>query len=216
MTHDDLVFEALAYRRNVGTSLSDLRKYLQFRELTSHTAEDDLEALRRFEDAGKLVEVSEKWFLTPDGYKQAKGRALKPEWQWEDAWTLLALLYSSREKDLCKLEHIIAAADHINHAIPMLEELHGALNRLASGRLIRTRRGGFVVTERALELLSKVNASVRRRVLDQLDGLRRIMDCPCCGVNLKSVRWRISLDEDMLVQAEEAYREWSAETLKRH
>lgn len=203
--HDDLVFEVLLYYRNLGVSLNDLREHLQYRQLVPQTEEDYLSALGRLESVGKIIGVGEKWFLTPDSHKQAKGKALGPEWQWEDSWILLALLLSSRERQLCNLEHIIAAADYINHALPSLNELHGALNRLASGRLIGSRRGGYIVTDRARELLSKVDASGTTVLWGQLERLRRLMDCPCCGVTLKSVRWRISLDEDTLVKAEQEY-----------
>lgn len=135
--HDDLIFEALVYHRNVGASLSELHEHLEWRQSAPQTKEDYLSALGRLEAAGRIFEVDEKWFLTPDGYKQAKGKALEPEWQWEDSWILLALLISSNERKLCKLEDIIHAADYINRALPSLGELHGALNRLSAGRLLR-------------------------------------------------------------------------------
>ena len=205
--HDNLIFEALVYRRNVGASLSDVRAYLKYRAPTPHTEEDDLSALRRLEAAGRIFEVDEKWFLTPDSYRQAKGNALEPEWQWEDSWILLALLLCSRGRKLCELEDIIFLADYIHRVIPSLGELHGALNRLSAGRLLRTRRGRFSATERAFALLEKVDASGSNRLWSMRDRLRRIMDCPCCGVNLKSVRWRINLDKEMHATAVQANKE---------
>ena len=205
--HDGLVFEVLVYHRNLGISLVDLHKRIQNCQLAPDTEADCLSALQRLEAAGRALGVGEKWFLTPDSYKQAKGKALEPEWQWEDSWILLALLLSSRERQLCKLEHIIHAADYINHALPSLNELHGALNRLASGQLIRARRGGYIATDRAIELLAKVDASGTGVLWGRLERLRRLMGCPCCGVTLKSVRWCISLDEETLAKAVQAYKE---------
>ena len=193
MTHDGLVREALAYRRNVGATLAEIRAYVQFREQPGRTQTQDRAVLRRLEDDGHLVCVGNKWFFTSTGYKLAKGPALDAEWQSSDAWILLAALYNHDSTEF-QLHQIVAAADFINHAIPTLEEMHGAINRLLAGHLIKTRRGLFSVTDRALTLFSKIETSCKNQVLDQLDGLRRIMDCPCCGVKLRSVRWRFVLD----------------------
>lgn len=194
MTHDEFVLKALTYRRNVGASLSDIRAYVQFREEKKHTQKQDRAVLRRLENDGHLVSVGKKWFFTSSGYNLAKGSALAAEWQSGDAWILLAALYN-RESSEIRLEHIVAAADFINHAIPTVEEMHGAINRLLAGRLIKTKGGMFSVTEKALELFTKIETSCKNFVLDQLEGLRRIMDCPCCGVKLKTIRWRFMLDD---------------------
>jgi hypothetical protein len=103
------------------------------------------------------------------------------------------------------LHQIVAAADLINHAIPTLEEMHGAINHLLAGRLIKARRGLFSVTDKALALFSKIETSCKNQVLDQLDGLRRVMDCPCCGAKPKSVRWRFVLDDATYKDVVESY-----------
>jgi len=199
-----LILEALAYRRHVGASLGEIRSYVGIREETKHPPRDDLAVLRRLEETGNLVKVGKKWFLSPRGYKEARGASLEARWRGEDAWILLALLYN-REKAGSQLADIIATADHVDHAIPSREEMHGALNRLLAGRLIELKRDRFTVTEKAVELFSKVEASGKKSVQDQLDGLARIMDCPCCGVKLKGVRWRLDLDEPTFKLAVEAY-----------
>jgi hypothetical protein len=204
MTLEQLILEALAYRRHVGASLGDIRSYVGIREDTRHAASDDLAVLRRLEEAGSLVKVGKNWFLTPKGYKGASGSALEARWRGEDAWILLALIYN-REKAGSRLADIIGTADAINHAIPSREELHGALNRLLAGRLIESKRDRFTITDRAVELFSKVEASCKESMQDQLDGLARIMDCPCCGVKLKGVRWQIDLDEPTFKGAVEPY-----------
>ncbi|MCU0977908.1 MAG: hypothetical protein MUF25_01940 [Pirellulaceae bacterium] len=204
MNHDELVFEALCYRRHTGATLADIRGYLQFREEGKHTQQDDRQVLSQLETAGTLVRVGKKWFFTRDGYKRAKGRALEPEWQPEDPWILLAALYN-RDEDAIPLRKIVAAADAINHAIPTLEETHGALNRLAAGRLLKAKRETFSVTPKAVELFEKVQSSCGRAMLDHLDGLRSILDCPCCGVRLKKVHWNIVLGSATINAAVEAY-----------
>ena len=205
MTHDELVFEALSYRRNLGALLSDIRAYAQIREEKKHTIKDDRAVLRRLEDAGKVFRLGARWFLTREGYQAAKGNALRAEWEAADSWILLAIL-NSGGPDAGKLEHIIAAADFINHAIPTLEEMHGALNRLAAGGLIRARAGGYWPTDKARALLARVEAAVPKFVPDIHDGLSQILNCPCCGVQLRAVRWRIQLDRATL---DDAYAKYS-------
>ena len=204
MTLDRLILEALAYRRHLGASLGDIRAYVGIREEGKHPLRDHVAVLRRLEEAGTLVKVGRKWFLTPRGQKEARGTALAATWYWEDAWILLALLYNRAQKG-SRLTDILATADFINHAIPTREELHGALNRLLAGGLIEVDKHRFTVTDRARELFSKVEASSKKVVPDQLDALRRLMDCPCCGVKLKEVRWRIDLDQPTFAAAADAY-----------
>jgi hypothetical protein len=160
--------------------------------------------LHRLKDDGQLINVGKKWFFTTKGHALAKGSALNAAWQCEDSWILLAAPCPCEAAEL-KLQHIVAAADFINHAIPTLEEIHGAISRLLAGRLIKAKRDAFCVTDKALELFAKVQASCKKRFHDQLDGLRRIMDCPCCGVKLKSVHWRFVLDAATYKEAVEAY-----------
>jgi hypothetical protein len=40
----------------------------------------------------------------------------------------------------------------------------------------------------------------------QLDRLRRLLDCPCCGVALEAVRWRYALDAKTYAEAVGSYR----------
>ncbi|MES2789702.1 MAG: hypothetical protein V4719_08780 [Planctomycetota bacterium] len=193
MTLDELIIEALGYLRNVGCSLGDIRLYVQIREDERHTPAEDRAVLRRLEEDGHAVAVGKKWFLTASGDKLIRGPALKAEWQEADFWILLAEIYN-RQSRAIYLSQIIAAADYINHAIPTLEEIHGAINRLQSARLIKTKHDVFYVTDKALELMAQVESSCKANLLAQLVGLARILECPCCGVRLKTVRWRYTLD----------------------
>jgi hypothetical protein len=83
--------------------------------------------------------------------------------------------------------------------------MHGALNRLAAGRLLKAKRETFSVTPKAVELFEKVQSSCGRAMLDHLDGLRSILNCPCCGVRLRKVPWNIALDSAKVSAAVEAY-----------
>ncbi|HEV2295222.1 MAG TPA: hypothetical protein VGR35_15325 [Tepidisphaeraceae bacterium] len=204
MTHEKLVAEALKYRRNVGAALDDIRTYVMIGETKKHTAKDDLAVLRRLENSGKIIRVGKRWFVPAETAAKATGPALEPEWESADSWVLLAILFG-KEAQGSKLHEIIAAADGINRTILMVEELHGALNRLAAGGLITVRDGLFRPTRKARALVAKVEGCWKKSTLALLDGLRRIMDCPCCGIKLKSVQWRIRVDEPMLEAAYEKY-----------
>lgn len=201
MAHKDNVMAALAYRRNVGATLGDIRAYVSSREEPKYSRKDDRKALQLLEMQGIVVNVGEAWFLTSRGYSHAKGPALRAEWHFSDAWILAAILYA-RELQDCRLPHIIAAADFINHGLPSLTEMHGALNRLLSGRLIKVRKGvAFAPTDLALALLTKADASSKRRVMQVVYALHKLLNCPCCGVSLKAVRWRFNLDQATMEQA---------------
>lgn len=203
MRHDDLVFEALAYRRNVGADTKTIRSWVKFKEKKKSSKTDDLTALKRLEKAGKTVQVGDKWFLTPEGLKLAKGNAMRPEWLPEDPWILMSLFLC--KTDGADLENIIGAADYIDRSIPSLEQLHGALNRLMSGGLVKRRKGLYRVSEKAEAIFEKVKATCRRGVRSREKGLARILECPFCGVELKKVRWKIVISEAEKKQAYDRY-----------
>ncbi len=205
MTNEQAVFEVLAYRRNVGTKLGEASNNVAYRTKQKQAKKRALEILRKLESDGELTSVGERWFLTPAGYRRAKGSQLPAAWLDADAWILLAALYACG-REAKDLDAVIATADWINHAIPTHQELHGAINRLLAGRLLKTKRNKLLVTERATDLFEKVEASGRRAVLRQLDRLRRLIDCPCCGVPLKVVRWRYALDAQIYREAVASYR----------
>ena len=195
MTHDDLVFEAITYRRHVGADFSSIRAYVSFRETKRHTEEDDLKSLIRLERAGKIRRAGKLWLLTKEASRTARGSAIKPEYQLEDAWILLALFHSNPGKG-SSLDSLIGTADYINHAIPMYEELFGALNRLQAAGLIKQVKEQFIATLQAVKLYRKLKRNSKRQVLEQLSNLDRILDCPSCGTKLRAVRWRIKLTEE--------------------
>lgn len=214
MTRKDLILEAFAYRRHTGATLRDIRTYAQFRQERSYTLKEDRAVLTALVNTDIIYTVGKKCFFTPAGYKIAKGRALRPKWEDSDAWIFQSLLCYSKNSVL-QLPEIIAAADFINHAIPMAEEMHGSINRLLAGGLIRMKRKGFIVTERGFGLLSKVKKYSKRTVLDHLEGLGHILKCPCCGFRLKAIRWRFRMDDAEYSRAVAAYHEMWRAQLKR-
>lgn len=203
MTLQEAVLETLAYRRNVGATLAQVCSNVAYRT-KDRSKKRPLKILEGMEADGQLVRVGDKWFLTASGYKRAKGSALRADWQDADAWLLLSALLTCRTRDGSLLE-LVGTADYIDHAVPTHEELHGAINRLLSARLLTTRRRKLRVTPRAEQLMQKVEASCKRAVRRRLNGLRRLMDCPCCGVELKTVRWRYELDAEEYSELLKAY-----------
>jgi hypothetical protein len=205
MKKNDPVFVALTHYRNVGADPDTLRSDVKFRQRRPCTIKEVQAALKRLGREGKVVQVGEKWFLTPQGLKLAKGPATPPAWLPEDSSILMALFTCRGNQEGVELHDIIAAADYIDRSIPTLEQMHGALNRLASGGLLRKRRSGFVVTRKAVDLLAKVKAHCRKAVRSRLRGLQRMLVCPCCGIQLKRVRWKIVIDEVMMKDAYARY-----------
>jgi hypothetical protein len=206
VTHDELVFEAVSYRRHTGATLPEIRGYVFGREPEPRAAADDREALSRLEASGRVTRVGRRWFLHPATHPQVRGRALAPELLPEDVWILVALL-QPRTSGPAALVELIVIADGINKAVPTFDELYGALNRLAEARLIQVSDGRYEVTERATELMTRVQAVCPRGLYEQWEGLKRLIACPCCGVRLKAVRWRVPLTEAEYRQALKQYAE---------
>lgn len=190
---ETLVFEALSYRRHVGATLSELGTYCRVRLDKKVSPAIYRRALLKFESQGLVRLVERRWFLTSAGRKLARGAALAPEWESHDAWVLLSILYATQAGD-AGISDIIACGDYINHAVLGLDELYGSLHRLLAARLISWKKARVRPTERAERLFAKVEASSSHYVLSQLDALRRILLCPCCGIALKRVSFRLPID----------------------
>ena len=92
------------------------------------------------------------------------------------------------------LERILACADYINHAIPTLKELDGALNRLLAARFISHVRGRFALAKAGRAALSKVSKP-RKSLLMVWRELDKLIACPCCGPKLRSVRRQVTVSE---------------------
>jgi hypothetical protein len=191
-THDKLVLQAVHSLRHLGAGPEDIRAFVK-RRSPQHGGEDDLAALGRLQKRGAVTRVGQLWFLAPGLEEQAFGPAFPPAWHSEDSWILLALLYENRKGGASTLDDLIGMAVTINHATPNLDELNGALNRLASAGLIEARGATYVVTDRARDLYAKVEGEFSAGMLEQWEGLHRLLTSPSRGVALEAVRWRIAL-----------------------
>ena len=198
--HEKLIMDVLSYHRHVGVDLKRLRSYVRGKETTRHTTKSDLAVLERLAKKGVTLSTGTRWYLSWDAVKAARGEAQRPVLLSQDSWILLAVLMGGK-----RLPGIIAVADYIDHAIPTHDDLYGALNRLLSVRLIRFRKREVTPTDRANELYSAVKATCRRAVLSKRKGLERILDCPCCGVSLKKVSWRIPISAESYTEAVAEY-----------
>jgi hypothetical protein len=63
---------------------------------------------------------------------------------WSDAWILTAVAVASREKP-AELWQVLAAADALDHSLPLDEELHGAFARLTASRHVEDFFGKFKI-----------------------------------------------------------------------
>jgi hypothetical protein len=208
---DALVLDAVRWNRYRGAYPDDMTSYVGIR-YNGTTTDKTLEtSLTRLQSADKVVRVGKRWLLHPNEFRNAKGEARKPEFLFEDTWILMCIRLLN-ESGPCDLNDIIPLADGINKAIPTIDELHGAFNRLLAARLISTHKGRYVPTAKAEELFEKVQANCRSALWDQMDGLRNILKCPCCGVRLKRVTWRIKMTEEEVTAA---YKQYSS-TLSEH
>ena len=93
-----------------------------------------------------------------------------------DAWILLAIIYASREEPAA-LDGVIAAADYINHAIVVFEEMEGALARLSTGGYIAHAEDKLSPTEKSLEFYRSVTKP-RRPMLTEWEDLREFLGAP--------------------------------------
>ncbi len=138
---------------------------------------------------------------------------ISPAFVSSDSWILLALRWASSERP-AQLQDILYSADAINHAIPTAEELDGALNRLLAAGFITREEGGFRLTDLAHVTIAKVTRK-RREILDLWEDLSRLLACPCCGPNLRSVRRRVTITKPDVKKAYNAYVKLAEEELGR-
>ena len=90
---------------------------------------------------------------------------MKIDFQSSDHWIFLSIALQAKV-DGASLRDVIAAADYINHAIPTIEEIEGAVNRLTAARLIWIRNNRFGLTDSGKVLVRSV-ARRKRHILDQ-------------------------------------------------
>ena len=90
-----------------------------------------------------------------------------------DAWLLLAIIYAGREEP-ATLVDVIAAADYINHAIVVFEEMEGALARLSAGGYIIHTEEKLSPTEKSLTFYRSVTKP-QRAVMAEWEDLRQFL-----------------------------------------
>ena len=78
------------------------------------------------------------------------------DYQWADAWFLLAVSYISRNGEPAKLSDVIGAADYINHAILTVPEIKSATFKLTRDGWITYQSGEFSATEKMIGKFSKL------------------------------------------------------------
>ena len=71
-----------------------------------------------------------------DNCQMSEGEPL--QWLWSDAWVLAAIMMTQQEGG-SSLTDVVAAADAINHAILMDNEVESAVRKLLGAELIATR-----------------------------------------------------------------------------
>ena len=96
---------------------------------------------------------------------------MSDEPQSEDAWLLLAILYAAQANEPVNLVRLIGSADFINHAIPTLGELEGALGRLSDRGWILVDKLEFSPTPQAEEMFGP-RRGIRTAVPSDLEFVR--------------------------------------------
>jgi hypothetical protein len=96
--------------------------------------------------------------------------AEQTQYNWADAWLLLAIIYANKN-GRGSLDRIIAAGDLINHAIFKPEELQSGLYRLKAGGYITKTGQDFDVTENVRETSRKLSrrSGYIREELEQIE-----------------------------------------------
>lgn len=91
-----------------------------------------------------------------------------------DAQILLAIIIAGKEDNGASLENIIGAADFINRAYPMFEEVDGALARLIKGKYIFEKNGFYNPTKKTVDYYKK-NSKTRSYVWKDLEKIEKFI-----------------------------------------
>ena len=128
----------------------------------------------------------------------------------EDPWILLAVLYSNRSAGAASLVDLVAAADFINHAIPSLGELDGALSRLRRHGWVTIEDLTFRPTAKAVSMLAdrlRWRTSVHTDLQLVRDRLNAPMWGPAASLPRPPRRPRVAgLNQEALDKATDSYR----------
>jgi hypothetical protein len=92
---------------------------------------------------------------------------------WSDAWILQAVALASKDEP-ASLASVLAAADALNHAMPIHDELHGAFVRLVAEGFVVEEAEHFTLGERVSQIdrtaMMAANARNGRDVAARLLG----------------------------------------------
>jgi hypothetical protein len=94
-------------------------------------------------------------------------------WAWSDAWVLTAACIC--ETDPVKLVQLIEAADYINHAILLDEEINDGLVRLSAAGFVRLDGNDIAVTDQGRRLYEEASAAIHS-VLKATDAVNRALN----------------------------------------
>jgi len=95
-------------------------------------------------------------------------------WTWSDAWLLTAAYECAAAENPVALSDVVAAGDHINHAIFTDEEFGHAFTRLTAAGLVEVIGDRLFITEAGLELCRAAVDPVRE-VLRATDNVERAL-----------------------------------------
>ena len=187
----DHVFEAISYFRYRGASIKQVDSFVRGREPSQDFPAKRAAAIADLEVEEFIEKRGSKWFLRPVALKSAHGAFYPPTFEDMD----FVILFVATGKGSCDLPALIGGVDFVSHCIPRFDEMYGALDRLDAAGLIKWRRSEVATSARGAELYEKSEKSSKNSMYEHLDSLQRLMLCPCCGVKLNKVTWRIQLNE---------------------
>jgi hypothetical protein len=95
-----------------------------------------------------------------------------PEYNWSDAWLLLAVIYAGPEG--ATLERIIEVGNGIEHAIFNPDELESGLARLTAGGHLQEKAGVFFATSGVMTGYQKTT-SLRRSIQKELSDIEKYL-----------------------------------------
>ena len=96
----------------------------------------------------------------------------KCEYNWSDAWLLLAIVYAGNGG--ATLEKIVAIGDGIEHAIFNADELESGLARLTFGGYVKENKGVFSATRKVMKAYAKTT-SPRRAIHKELEDMQKLI-----------------------------------------
>lgn len=198
----DAVAAAVNSYRYRGASLSSIDSYAGTQCSGLNAGKRD-EALSQLHSMGIVEKRGSLWYLQRAAFKAARGSAVAPEFQNIDFWVAFAVLGSGES---CDLKQMINTFDFVARTIPSFDDLYGGINRLVAAGLVKTQGDCFYATELAHQLLHTAKQVAKKSMYDQLEAFTRLVLCPCCGVKLKRVTWRVALTEEQVSNAIREYR----------